>query len=164
MKCGMWSLFLALFLGVGCRESDEMRAKEMLAGIQPGMSRERVREVLGKWGRRHFWKMEQSRVPEGRTEARQREFETGKKRNFRLLVPDDLLETIPLANGTTEVDHYVFNKHSRFAVGYQYEDLMFFYEAGTELLLGYGYDPHRVAGRSDLEGTEFFFHGKILAP
>jgi len=164
MKHGVWSLLVMLVIGQGCRVNDEAAMKEILTRLQPGMSREQVSEVFGAWGRRHFWKTEQSRVPEGRTEERQREFEIKKKDSFELLVPENLLEIIPLADGATEVAHYVFNKRNKFAVGFLFEDLMLFYDARTGILQGYGHDSLRIAGRSDLEGMEFFYKGRILAP
>ena len=164
MRTGLMSVVAVLALGLGCHESQEAVMQKLLAKLQPGMSREQVREVLGKRGRQHLWKTERSRVPEGRTEERQREFEIQKKADFKLLVPGDLLETMPLAGGATEVEHYVFNKRYRFAAGYEFEEVLLFYDARKDVLLGYGYDPRGVSGRPDLKDREFFFHGEILAP
>lgn len=164
MKVPTCSLYVLMVLGSGCLSNEELLMREKLAQIQPGMHRDDISRVLGVWGRRHFWKTERSRVPDGRTEDRQREFEIKKASNFALLVPTNLLEFIPLTGGATEVEHYVFNKRRKFAVGYWFSDLLLFYEARTGILLGYGYMPLRVAGRSDLDGMEFFFQGAIRAP
>ncbi len=148
----------------GCRQDEEARVKEHLKTIRAGMSRDQVAGVLGTWGRRHFWKTEASGVPPGWTEDQQRKFEVNKGERFDLLVPETLLETIPLADGATVVDHFTFNKHHKFAVGYLFSDLMFFYEARTGLLLGYGYIGHRISGRRDLSDLSFFHHEEVSLP